>query len=96
VLRRYDLCYPDLRIIIEYDGRQHANDLGQWNTDIYRREELDDAGWRMIVVTAEGVYRKPEETLTRIRKVLADRRCPGLPRTISAAWRPHFPAPASA
>ena len=96
VLRRYDLCYPDLRIIIEYDGRQHANDPRQWNTDIYRREELDDAGWRIVVVTAEGVYRKPEETLTRIRKVLADRRCPGLPRTISAAWRPHFPAPASA
>jgi hypothetical protein len=39
--RRYDLAYEYLRLIIEYDGRQHAEDTQQWLTDIFRREELD-------------------------------------------------------
>lgn len=39
--RRYDLAYEHLRLIIEYDGRKHAEDARQWLTDIFRREELD-------------------------------------------------------
>ena len=45
--RRYDLVYEGVRLIVEYDGRQHAADDHQWLTDIFRREELDDrtGGW---------------------------------------------------
>jgi hypothetical protein len=39
--RRYDLAYEELQLIVEYDGRQHAEDTRQWLTDIFRREELD-------------------------------------------------------
>jgi hypothetical protein len=39
--RRFDLCYQGARLIIEYDGRQHAFDREQWSNDIARREELD-------------------------------------------------------
>jgi very-short-patch-repair endonuclease len=45
VLRRFDLCYPQVRVIVEYDGRQHAESPAQYDRDIYRREELDNAGW---------------------------------------------------
>ena len=27
---RFDMCYPALKLIIEYDGRQHAEDSRQW------------------------------------------------------------------
>ena len=54
--RRYDLAYEHLRLIIEYDGRKHAEDARQWLTDIFRREELDQMRWRLVIVTSEGIY----------------------------------------
>lgn len=91
VVRRLDLCYPGVRVIVEYDGRQHAADAAQYNHDIYRREELDDGRWRIVVVTAEGIYVHPEETLLRVRKVLRSRGMTGLPTRFRPAWRRHFP-----
>jgi len=64
--KRFDLCYPDLMLIIEYDGRQHAEDDRQWGRDIERREELDADGWRLIVVRSTGIYAEPGRTLERI------------------------------
>ena len=29
--RRFDLCYPGIKLVIEYDGRQHADDVSQWS-----------------------------------------------------------------
>jgi hypothetical protein len=61
--RRYDLAYEELRLIIEYDCRQHAEDTRQWLTDIFRREELDQIRWRLVIITSEGIYREPLRTL---------------------------------
>lgn len=92
VLMRFDLSYPALRLIVEYDGRQHADDTGQWNHDIDRRETLDDEEWRIIVVTSRGIFKQPFRTLQRVRKALAKRGCRDLPRQLSDDWRPFFPA----
>jgi len=89
--RRFDLCYPGVRVIIEYDGRQHAEDSVQWTSDIRRREELDHDGWRIVVVTADGIYKHPEETLQRVRTALRDRRMKDLPPRFRRTWRAHFP-----
>jgi hypothetical protein len=91
--RRYDLAYEELRLIVEYDGRQHANDTKQWLTDIFRREELDQMHWRLIVVTAEGVYNDPLHTLVRVREALLERGAKNLRRSFKAEWRVHFPTP---
>ena len=64
---RFDLCYPSLKLIIEYDGRQHAEDSEQWLHDLRRREALDRMGWRIIVVTRHDYYDTPEEVLCRVR-----------------------------
>ena len=56
--RRYDLAYEHWRLIIEYDGRQHAEDTEQWLGDIFRREELDQMRWRLVVVTGRGDLRR--------------------------------------
>lgn len=91
VLARLDLSYPQLRLIVEYDGRQHAEDTAQWRRDLARREMLDETEWRIIVVTADGIYREPERTLARVRKALLERGG-RVPRHLSEDWRPFFPA----
>ena len=48
------------RLAIEYDGRQHAESDRQWQRDVERREELDNDGWRIVVVLAKGIYREPD------------------------------------
>ena len=64
---RLDLSYPEWRIAIEYDGRQHAENTAQWRWDIQRREDLDADGWRLVVVLSGDLYRGPARTLERIR-----------------------------
>jgi hypothetical protein len=91
-LRRYDLSYPGVKVIIEYDGRQHIEREENWEADLDRREAIDDDAWRILVVTARGVFREPERTVLRIRRLLAQKRMPGLIRTPRGDWRPHFPA----
>jgi hypothetical protein len=89
LLRRYDLCYPAIKLIIEYDGRQHAESIRQWVTDLERREELDDDDFRIIVVVAEGVFIEPGRTLHRIRRQLVLRGWGFVP-PISPRWTQHF------
>jgi hypothetical protein len=88
--RRYDLAYEHLRLIIEYDGRQHAANAQQWLTDIFRREELDQMCWRLVIVTSEGIYHEPLRTLERVRNALLESGAVGSRRTFKPEWRLHF------
>lgn len=54
--RRLDLSYPDLLLAIEFDGRHHIAREDQWQRDIARREELESAGWRFIIVTSSDLH----------------------------------------
>lgn len=89
--RRFDLCYRGIKLIVEYEGRQHALDVRQWHWDIERREEFDDEGYRILLVTADGIYREPGRTLQRIRRQLIVRGMPEVP-VIDERWREHFAA----
>jgi hypothetical protein len=89
-LRRYDLTYDECQLAVEYDGRQHAEDNRQWQTDIARREELDRRGWRLVVITADGIYREPLRTLERVREALRDRGARGLPKRFWPEWERFF------
>ena len=89
--RRYDLCYPEFKIVIEYDGRQHAEDLEQWNGDLERREELDEEGFRVLIVTAKGIFVEPAKTIERVRRTLIARGCTA-DLTVDERWREHFRA----
>jgi very-short-patch-repair endonuclease len=88
---RFDLSYPEFRIVVEYDGRQHRADLEQWDHDIERSEWFDDDGWRHVPVFSWGIYKRPDRTLERVRKALGSRGCTELPNTFADDWRPHFP-----
>lgn len=89
-LYRFDLCWPDLKILVEYDGRQHRADLDQWDHDTDRREWLDAHGWLLVPVFSRGIYRDPAKTLRRVESALRSRGAV-LPRQLSDAWRPFFP-----
>ena len=89
-LRRYDLTYDEYQLAVEYDGRQHAEDGRQWQTDIARREELDRRGWRLVVITADGIYREPLRTLERVREALRDCGATGLPKRFRPEWERFF------
>ncbi len=88
VIWRFDLSYPKVRLIIEYDGRQHAESEQQWGWDLGRREWIDDNDWRLLVVVARDIYNQPARTLQRITTVMRER---GLDvPTLSEEWRLHF------
>ncbi len=90
-LRRFDMYYKRQRLLVEFDGRQHSEDVEQWLSDIGRREELDQRGDRLIIVTSEGVYDEPLRTLERVRRALVERGATDLPRRYRPEWQRYFP-----
>lgn len=95
-VRRFDLSWPEVRVIVEYDGRHHVERIEQWESDLERREEIDDEGWRILVVVAHGVYTDPASTVQRVFRLLQGRGLDDLPDRPSEDWRPHFPGRAAA
>ena len=87
-MRRYDLSYPEHRLAIEYDGRQHSESQRQWERDVERREELDRDGWRIVVVLSKGIYREPGRTLERVVGAMVS--CGLRAGVTSDEWRLHF------
>jgi very-short-patch-repair endonuclease len=88
---RFDLSYPEFKVIVEYDGRQHREDLDQWDADTDRKDWFDHNGWKHVPVFSRGIYRRPDLTLERVRSALKDRGCTTLPRVLADDWRPFFP-----
>ncbi len=95
-VRRYDLSWPEVKAIVEYDGRHHIEREQQWESDLERREAIDDEGHRLLVVTSKGIYVEPGRTLERVHRLLLERRLPGVPAKLDDAWRAHFPGRADA
>lgn len=89
VRRRLDLSYPQARLAIEYDGRQHAENTAQWREDVRRREELDQRRWRLVVLLSGDIYTSPGQTLQRIRTAMEA--CGMKVPTPAEEWRRHFP-----
>jgi hypothetical protein len=90
---RFDLCYLTQRLIVEYDGRRHAESPEQWERDLYRREELDRMDYRLLVVTSRGIYNEPQRTLERVHDALRERGV-RVPTRFKNDWRRHFPTTA--
>lgn len=71
-LARGDLVYRQQKVLVEYDGWQHERDAQQRQWDHLRREQLEAAGWRVIVVTSADME-NPRHVIQRIRQALAAR-----------------------
>jgi hypothetical protein len=72
-IARPDMCWPEIRVAVEYDGDHHRADRWQYVKDIRRKEHMEDAGWRCVVLLAEDVLRRWPLTEARLRDVFASR-----------------------
>lgn len=66
-----DLAYPDRLLALEYEGEHHLRDPDQWARDIRRYERLADAGWHVIRVTKDDLFRQRPALIGRVRRALA-------------------------
>ncbi len=65
-----DFAWPERKVLVEYDGDHHRTDRVQWQRDVARRRLMQEAGWRVIVITADDVLRHPFALVELIRSVL--------------------------
>ncbi len=90
VVYRLDLALPEVRVAVEYDGRQPPENTRQWRWDVQRREELEGDGWRLVVVPSGDLSREPARTRFRVVAALAER---GMRVTVRwTEWQRHFAA----
>jgi hypothetical protein len=85
---RADLCWPQLRLVLEYDGRQHRDDLDQWDSDIERNAWFERHDWVLVHVVARDIFTRPDELLERVHADWVRRG--GRPFRLRPDWRPHF------
>jgi very-short-patch-repair endonuclease len=74
---RLDQAYPEYRVGVEYDGRQHAADVVQFARDADRWEAIRDEGWLLVRVLNHHLARGGETAVGKVRAAL-----------LSAGWRP--------
>ncbi|WP_339562772.1 hypothetical protein [Bifidobacterium thermophilum] len=63
-----DLAYPQARVAVEYDGRQHA---WQWDRDQRRLKAIGDAHWAHVAVRSDDL--RSEESCAALAASVADR-----------------------
>lgn len=89
---RGDLVYREFKIIIEYEGRQHAFDVEQFNRDIHRYAALEAAGWLVVRVTKE-MLDHPHTLVATIHRALCSRGYRGPRPAPTSLWHAlHRPA----
>lgn len=88
LLRRLDAGDRATRTAVEYDGRHHVERVGQWESDLVRREEFEDEQWRVVTLISRDLYVTPGRTVARLDRIFRARgmRYPPL----REEWRRHF------
>lgn len=75
-LARGDLVFRRWRVLVEYDGWYHERSAEQRQHDTRRREVLEFAGWRVIIVTIADMAR-PHLVVARVHQAL-----------VAGGWQP--------
>lgn len=70
-IARVDMAWPEQKVVVEYDGAGHREER-QRRRDAQRLNELQAAGWLVIVLTADDLTH-PERTVQLVRCALASR-----------------------
>lgn len=95
-----DFLYLWWRLVLEYEGRQHALDAGQFSTDIVRYARLREAGFEYVQVTHE-MLEQPRALVLLVHQTLARRGYAGPAPVLGRRWdslfepisvRPHLRA----
>jgi hypothetical protein len=68
-----DMAYPEFRVLIEYDGRQHFDDEFQHHRDVDRLNEIAEEDWRIVRVNRSHILRGSAVISARVETALRDR-----------------------
>ncbi len=89
-----DLVLRAWRLVVEYEGRQHAFDVQQFGRDIDRYAGFRRAGWAYVQVTAETRAR-PRQMVGQIYAALVAQGYDGPPPRFGRDWLRLFERPAA-
>lgn len=69
-----DLCWPQARLVVEYDGFGPHTQRHTFERDRRRWSWLREDGWELRAYTAESLRERPAEVAAEVRRLLADAR----------------------
>jgi len=69
-IARPDLCWPQVRVAVDYDGAPHV-DRRKLRGDVARRDALERVGWRHVVLFKEDVEVAWRSTVRRVAEAFA-------------------------
>ncbi len=69
-IARPDFAYPHIRLAIEAHSYQFHSGRQKWESDIDRRDRIEEAGWRVLYVTWRQLHTDPGRVIARIRAAL--------------------------
>jgi hypothetical protein len=72
-LGQIDLGWHAVKVALEYLGDVHRTARGRWRKDVRRREVLEDAGWKVLFVTADDLGPLRRDLVRRVTTALVDR-----------------------
>lgn len=71
IVAKVDMGWEDLKVGVQYDGRQHQTDRRRYVQDLKVNRALEQQNWAMVRVVAED---RLDNTLDRVASALAGRR----------------------
>ncbi|SEH76299.1 Protein of unknown function [Mycolicibacterium rutilum] len=69
-LWRVDFAWPDLRVVVEYDGFDWHSSPEDLRRDRQKRAALEEIDWRVMSIVGDDVRRHPDVMLRRIDALL--------------------------
>jgi hypothetical protein len=87
-----DLVYLLWKLLIEYEGRQHAFDVDQFEGDIDRYAGFRKDGWEYLQVTQRKL-RHPRSLVVEVHRLLVSRGYDGPPPQFGRHWLSLFRRP---
>ncbi len=66
-----DALWPDLKLVVEFDGWQHHGERDRFETDRLRDQHLAATGHQAIRITARQIDHRPYALIARIASVIA-------------------------
>ncbi|WP_163509962.1 hypothetical protein [Fodinicola acaciae] len=72
LLAHVDLGWPQWRVAVEYEGRQHAED-GQFGYDVGRYTRLPAEGWLVLRASRADLAGGSQRFLALVRRTLVSR-----------------------
>lgn len=76
-----DVCFPELRIAIEIDGKAYHLFSEDWENDLERQNDLVLDGWLVLRFSAQVIRDRPDLVVRRVTKALGARAA-----LVAAGW----------